>query len=253
MSMNPKEWHINTVQVIIYYPNYFDLIPDKEQLLQVIKETELTKKFPEPEILPPPQVAGVVPVIDVRFFRDKEQRIIPFMQVLIDPTTVRFLILGLKQNPTEFLENDELSQYLNLVAEFWKKFDEVASRKIIQRLGLVIEFSNENKSVLDYLRGKLLKHSIHQVFELRFSNFLNNLPPFKNTTVVPNLFISPTIAPRDKELTDLEVKQVRLISDIATTPSSKGVIEPEDLEKGLLTMLELSKEQIDKFWRVVSE
>jgi len=250
-----QDWHLNTVQVIIHYPNYLELIPDKEGIVKAIEETQLARQFPESEILPPPQVSGMVPVIDVRFF-EANQRVIPFIQVLIEPTSMRFTILGLNQSPREFLERDVLSDYLKLIVDFWKQFDEVASRKVIQRLGLVVEFSNEKKEVLDYLRKKLIKSPIHDVFEIRFSKFLKgrDIEPFKNTTVVPNLFISPTVAPVDpKDFSTVDVRQVRVISDLATTPSSKGIIDTENLEDGLLKLLYLSKEQLKQFWRIVSE
>jgi len=148
------------------------------------------------------------------------------------------------------------SELLSNFKELWNNFNKVAKRKLIERLGFVASFE-EQESKLEELKRKFLKSSIHKHFELRFSEFkspeeINAKDVIENTFFVPNLFITPAMVFDPKEHKMPQLKGVNLISDIACQPTSEGITAPENVPTAMERFVKISENQLRKFEEVAS-
>ena len=74
----------------------------------------------------------------------------------------------------------------------------------------------------------------------------DNIEPLANTIVIKNIIIDTDLDPKN-----LNFKALKLVNDIATTPSSSGILEVKEIPNGVNKLIELSEDNIKTMLEVV--
>jgi len=251
-------WLLSRVSFLVQYNDYLELAQYRDKLREILLASSLAKElgviainFNVPILIP-----GPAPIVELQIlFGNNDDNSLPKAILEIDRKMFSFHVL-----PNSKVRLSELSELffklLSNFTELWNNFNEVAKRKLIERLGFVASFE-EQESKLEELKKKFLKSSIHKYFELRFSEFkspeeINVKDVIENTFFVPNLFITPAMVFDPKEHKIPQLKGVNLISDIACQPTSEGITAPENVPTAMERFVKISENQLKKFEEAIS-
>jgi hypothetical protein len=251
-------WLLSRVSFIVQYNDYLELAQYRDKLKNVLITSSLARElgvksinFNVPILIP-----GPAPIVELQILFGGDDDNSPPRAILdIDRKMFSFHVL-----PNERIKLSGVGKlFLELLSEFselWINFNEVAKRKLIERLGFVASFE-EQESKLEELKKKFLKSSIHEHFELRFSEFkspeeINTEGVIENTFFVPNLFITPAMVFDPKQHKIPQIKGVSLISDIACQPTSEGITEPKNVPTAMEKFVKISENQLKKFEEAIS-
>ncbi|OMH39936.1 hypothetical protein [Desulfurobacterium indicum] len=233
-------WKLREINFILYFSEFRELAEKREEIGNAIQSLNVCSLY-KVEVGSPIAISGVIPEIRISLLNDFQKP--PVGIINIDRFSFSYKALFLNKNVS--LENYKGKQHesLNVFLSLWKEFNKVALRKVIERVGYVVIFSNEDTSIKDKLSSKIFKFSLGNFFEVRFIDFLE--PPENthifNTKIVPNTVISPVITGSNATFSG-----INLISDIATIPNSSGIANVETLEEAFRILMQTSENNVEK-------
>jgi hypothetical protein len=251
-------WILSKVSFLVQYNDYVELAQYRDRLKNSLITSSLKDEFGVKDINfnVPILLPGPAPIVELQIlFGDSDKSSPPRAILNIDRKMFSLHILLNKD--VQLSEVKKIfRECLNKFKELWNNFNEIAERRLIERLGFVASFE-EQESKLEELKQRFLKNSIHRYFELRFSEFkspdeIDALKVIENTFLVPNLFITPAMVFDPKEHKLPQLKGINLVSDIACQPTSKGITEPANVPEAMRKFVEVSAEQLKKFEEVTS-
>lgn len=233
---------LKEVIFVIHYNQYTELSQEElKKIANKIQELNLSEKY-KVTINQSPIITQIDPMVSIEFVKGDNWENI-FAKLVINPfqMQVSFIVDEDIDSPNSYREL--AIQFLQeKVTKLWEAFNEVANRKVIERLGLVTNFTipmDTYSSLLSQCRH--LYPEKFKYMTLRLMDIYDHQEPFyESVRIVANLFIELKLSP------ELEPEGAFLISDIAMPPNSKGVVDVPKVAEAFRKMIDISMRSMEK-------